>query len=664
MKSNPLFRFKLDKKKGLIGFGIGLLVMVMLYLLRDVYIASESDGLPGGHLLGIPLFVLFTVAGFLRIESENIYVRAVLETCWALVSSFAAVFGCMAAVECLGFWKMPLYHLCLSMLMFFAFTGIVYIFTGRFRRSINIASLIQLIIAIINSYVWQFRGREILFSDLSALGTALTVVSEYTPVFSLKMAMGLSLWGFVLFCQTCLPETKHKGGKKLRIGVFVTAVCIVLVCVFGSVDIPVQTWASRGSGVNGFYINFIISIRDAIIREPENYSPAAVEEMAQEYALPDGSGNANTPNIIVIMNESFVDFRVFGDNFNTNIPITPYFDSLQENTVRGYAYTSAYGGHTANSEFEVLTGLTMGLFPVGSIPYQQYISGDVFSLPWLLRGYGYDAFSTHPYFENGWARKTTYPRIGFEESTFLDAYPQKNLIREFVSDQEMYEYIQKNLEEYTGDQPRFIFGITMQNHGGYNYVGDNYTKTVELEGYAQEYPWSEQYLSVLHESDKALEYLLTYLEGCGTDTVVLFFGDHFPGVETSIFQEIHGKSLDTLDEQLLQYKVPFLIWANYDIEEQTVAQTGLNYLSRYLLEAAGLELSPYHSFLKEMETVIPVMIQGGYYSAAQGCFLPYAEAQGIEKEWLDRYEMIQYNALFDEEGRSDRFFGNYLPKAN
>ena len=661
MKLSSLFRLKLHKKKGLIGLALGLLSLVMLYLLRDVYIASESDGLPGGYLVGIPLCVLFTVAGFLRIESENPYVRIILECCWLFVSGFAAVFGAMAAVAWLGFWKMPLFNLFLSILIFFAFTGVVYIFTGRLRRSVNIASLIQLVIAIINSYVWQFRGREVLFSDLTALGTALTVVSEYTPVFSLKMALGLCLWGFVLFCQTCLPETKHKGGKKHRIVAFVTALCIILLCVFGSTDIPTQTFGSRGSGINGFYINFLTSIRDAIIREPENYSPAAMEKMAQEYALSNGTGNAAKPDIIVIMSESFSDFRIFGDNFNTDIPVTPYFDSLQENTIRGYAYTSAYGGHTANSEFEVLTGLTMGLLPVGSTPYQQYISNDVFSLPWLLRQYGYDAFSTHPYYENGWARKTTYPFIGFEESTFLDAYPQENLIREFVSDQEMFEYVLQELEEDKGSLPRFIFGITMQNHGGYNYAGPNYTQHVQLEGYEQEYPWTEQYLSLLHESDKALEYLLTNLESREKDTVVLFFGDHFPSVETAIFQQIHGGTFDTLDEQLLQYKVPFLIWANYDIEEQTVAQTGLNYLSRYLLEVADLELSPYHNFLKEMESVIPVMIQGGYYSAAQGCFLPYAEAQGIEKEWLNRYEMIQYNALFDEAGRSDRFFGNYLP---
>lgn len=149
---------------------------------------------------------------------------------------------------------------------------------------------------------------------------------------------------------------------------------------------------------------------------------------------------------------------MLGENFNTNQPVTPYFDSLQENTVRGFALSSAYGGHTANSEFECLTGFSMGFLPVGSIPYQQYISENIFSLPWLLENYGYDVFCTHPYHENGWGRKVTYPRLGFKESTFLPDYPQENLLREYVSDQEMYEYV---IDKLTADgigDPQFVFG--------------------------------------------------------------------------------------------------------------------------------------------------------------------------------------------------------------
>lgn len=661
MKLKTLFRISVDKKKGLIGFGLGLLSLCVLYLLRNVYIASESDGLTNGWLLGFPLVVAFTVLGFLRIESEHPVVCTVLNICWSLVSAVAAILGVMAAVECLGIWRMPLYNILLNVAFFFACVGIAYTATGRFRRSVNIVSGFQFVVSMINSFVWQFRGRELLFSDLSAAGTALTVVQEYSPVFSLKMAMGMLLWLMVVFSQFSLPRDTVTKNWKSRCAAILAAAGLFAFTVFGSVDIPIQTWASRGSGVNGFYINFMISIRNAMIRPPENYSEAAVEAIVQDYTDPQDSGAADAPNIIVIMNESFVDFRVLGENFNTNESVLPFFDSLQENTVRGYALTSAYGGHTANAEFEFLTGLSMGMLPVGSTPYQQYISRDTFSMVWLMEQYGYRCSSTHPYFARGWARENTYPLLGFQESTFIDDYPQENLLREWVSDQEMYEYVVDMLENADSRQPQFLFGITMQNHGGYNYVGPNYTQTIELEGYSAEYPWAEQYLSVLHESDKALEYLLTYLENCGKDTVVVFFGDHFPSVETGLYNEILGGGFDTLDKQILQYKVPFLIWANYDIEEAYIDCTSLNYLGNYLLQAAGLERPAYYQFLAELEAAIPAMNAMGYYSLTQNCFLTYDQAQGAEKEWLDKYAMIQYNSLFDEETRSSAFFEKYLP---
>lgn len=660
MKLGTLFRIKIDKKKGLIGLALGLLALVVLFLVRDIYIASESDGLAGGHLIGIPLVIAFTIVGFLRIESDNPWVTGFLNTCWYLVAAVAAIFGVMAAVECLGIWRMTHPILILNIVCFTAFVGIAYTFTGRLKRSVTIISLMELVIACINSFVWQFRGREILFSDLSAVGTALTVVSEYRPLFTLKMAIGLFMWILVLFAQFSIPADVPGKKPSIRLAALALSIILGVFTVYRSSNIPIQTYSGRGSSWNGFYINFIISIRDAIITPPDSYSPETMASIESDYTEPAGQ-TEKKPNILIIMNESFTDFNVLGENFRTNQPVTPYFNSLQENTIRGYALSSAYGGHTANSEFECLTGLSMGFLPVGSIPYQQYIDENTFSLTWLLENYGYSVFSTHPYHESGWGRKVTYPRLGFHESTFLPDYPQQNLVREYVSDQEMYEYVIDKLTAEGTDEPQFIFGITMQNHGGYRYVGENYTQHIELEGYTGEYPWAEQYLSLIHESDKALEYLLTFLEGYEEDTVVLFFGDHYPSVESGLYNEIHGANLATLDERMLQYKVPFMVWANYDIEEQTVDCTSLNYLSRYLLEAAGLALPEYHRFLADVEEVIPAMNQSGYYSVSQGCFLPYDQAQGIEKEWLEKYESVQYNALFDSKNRSALFFENYLP---
>lgn len=226
----------------------------------------------------------------------------------------------------------------------------------------------------------------------------------------------------------------------------------------------------------------------------------------------------------------------------------------------------------------------------------------------------------------------------------------------------MYEFTLDKLKTRDTEKPLFLFGITMQNHGGYTYKGEDFINTVKLTGYSKEYPKAEQYFTLINESDKALEYLITELKNYNEKTIVVFFGDHFPKVETEFYEELHGGSYDTLSEQLLQYKVPFMIWANYDIEEKNVECTSLNYLSRYMLDAAGIELPSYHNFLKDMENVVPAMNALGYYSVSEGGFVSYDKAKGEEAAWLNQYEALQYNNLFDEENRDDELFSQYIVK--
>ena len=202
--------------------------------------------------------------------------------------------------------------------------------------------------------------------------------------------------------------------------------------------------------------------------------------------------------------------------------------------------------------------------------------------------------------------------------------------------------------------------VTMQNHGGYDYVGENYEQTIELVGYEGEYPLAEQHLSMLHETDKAMEYLLKELESYSEDTVVLFFGDHYPKVESEFYDELHGGTFDTLSQQMKKHTVPFFVWANYNIEEGTVECTSLNYLSRYLLDAAGFDLPPYYHFLFNLEQSIPAMNALGYYSISQKDFLSYEAAPEAESALLNEYAILQYNNLFDIKNRNPIFYGQYL----
>jgi phosphoglycerol transferase MdoB-like AlkP superfamily enzyme len=229
------------------------------------------------------------------------------------------------------------------------------------------------------------------------------------------------------------------------------------------------------------------------------------------------------------------------------------------------------------------------------------------------------------------------------------------MIRDFVSDQEMFEYIEQQYEDNKSGKPMFLFGVTMQNHGSYDYTGDAYTPAMALKGYSKEYTDVEQYLGLIHETDSALEQLINYFQDTDEKVEIVFFGDHLPNLDEDFYSEVSGGTAESLDEMENYYKVPFFIWCNYDIEEEYVELTSLNYLSNYMYQAAQIELPAYNQFLSDVQEVIPAMNAYGYYSASQGKFLTYDEAEGKEADFIEQYRILEYNSIFDED-RSAIFF--------
>ena len=213
----------------------------------------------------------------------------------------------------------------------------------------------------------------------------------------------------------------------------------------------------------------------------------------------------------------------------------------------------------------------------------------------------------------------------------------------------MFQYILDRLDQQ-GDTPLFLFGISMQNHGGYE--DESYQNSISLQDGS--FPKAEQYLSLIHETDKAVEQLLTHLENSPRKTVVLIFGDHLPRLEEEFFQSLHG-SFDELSDKMLKYQVPFYIWANYDIPEETTPVTSLNYLGVRLLEAAGLPIPPYYQFLSDAQAVIPAINIEGFYSP-DGQALTKRQADETPRQWMLLYEAAQYNNLFEKKGRSQVLF--------
>lgn len=648
---------QLDKKKGIVGLILGAAAFVLFLLAY------------GSAKYGIVFAVLFGITGFLRLNVCSRTWNRVLHLVWAVpffplvfFTSFHEIFILVPLsqypTEVLS--GITALEAALNLAVIAILMGVFFLITGNFRFSVIAGSFVTIFLAVANGFIYQFRGNEIIFADIMSLGTALNVAGQYDIRLHYRTTVLLMLWAVLAFSGFCLPRLPK--GSPIRGRLMSLAVTAALTCtlIFGASGMEIHMWRNEGTWFNGYYLNFYLSIRGYFVEKPEGYSDRQIRLLEQQYPDAAPADTDDKPHILVIMNESFADLRLLNPQLNTSQPVTPFLDSLTDNVIKGYALASVFGGSTANSEYEFLTGSTMAFMPSGSIPYQQYLKQETASLGWLLQSLGYESMATHPFYEDGWSRPTAYPFLGFPRRTFIDDYPCERMIREYVSDEEMYAYILDTLKAQE-DAPLFLFGITMQNHGGYTYSGENFEKTISLEGYTREYPQAEQYLSLIRQSDAALEGFLAELSEFEEDTVVLFFGDHLPNLENAFYEEIHGGAYRTLPEQMLQYTVPFVLWANYDIPEKTVECTSLNYLGTHLLEAAGLALPPYYQFLKDMEKAVPAVSAMGYYSPARGTYLTLDEAEGEEAAWLEKYALLQYNSIFDKSGRSEHFFGQYLP---
>ncbi len=639
---------KLDRRKG----KLGLLMATCFFL---IFMLGY-----GSWLRGSVFFTLFAAAGFLKLDFGKHRETCAAYCIWTVLCVIFLVLFPYYEIYDARIWDVireytPASTFAISSILILSGIFLFYGASAKWRISVSIVYTILSLLVIINGYVYRLRGKELLFSDVYALNTALNVANQYSLAMERHTVSAVAAGVLLLFTGWCLPSIAKPAGHRTKS--FLLSVALMVSFALSTKNMELIAWNSNGTLMYGYYANLYISIRDYFVEKPEAYSADSILALEQEYDQ-NGTEASELPDILVIMNESFADMRIFNENLQTNQPVMPFLDSLQENMISGYALTSVFGGGTANAEFECLSGYSMQFFPDNATPYQQYIHDNTFSLSWVLDSAGYNCMATHPYLANGWSRPKVYPAFGFSESTFIEDYPQENIIRYYVSDQEMYEHMLQKMDA-AGDAPVFLFGITMQNHGGYETPQEHYTKTIWLENSSQPYPQAEEYLSMIHYSDMALEYLITELENRPRKTVVLFFGDHLPQIEPEFYEELYGGSFDTLDEQMLNYTVPFFVWANYDIPEQTVPCTSLNYLGRYLLEAAGIDLPPYYQFLKEAEAVIPAISAMGYYSKTAQAFLPVDAAQGQEAEWLSRYEILQYNGMFDN-NPSSVFFGNYV----
>lgn len=541
----------------------------------------------------------------------------------------------------------------------------VYLFficiTNKLKLSIIVSNVLLFGVAFTNYSVTSLRGTPLSLLDVLSVNTGLTIADSYTLIVNKYLVFAIICFIFLIFTNTKINHKLSKSKKSMIIR-FCIAVFIIIFFVMllttkliNNIGLDTNLWVpSDEYHSNGFLASFVKQVRDLVIEKPDDYSIDKIEDIyystletkltSIDIDEQDVQQTNVKPNIIVIMNESFADMSVH-HNFATSEDYMPYFKSLCNKNIHGTIHTSVYGGKTPNSEWEFLTNNSMAFFSYGAIPYQQFIKDNKYSIVSTLEAQGYTSLAIHTWYKTGYRRNSVYPLFGFNAFlSYEDLKDEVELIRNYPSDLSTYKILIREFENRDKEKPFFNFTVTMQNHSGFDYEGDDFKSAISLTE-IENCPRVEQYLSLIKESDEALKYLIDYFKNIDEPTIILFFGDHQPPyIEEEFWDYINQDKTNSFEDAEKGYLTPYIIWSNYILEDCNVPDISLNYLSILLLDIAGLDTTPYQDYLRNMQKEIPVITGHGYMDK-NNVYHDFSE----ENEYtplIQDYEILEYNNMF------------------
>lgn len=501
--------------------------------------------------------------------------------------------------------------------------------TNRTKISLSIVIGIEVLYDVINYTVRSVRGSAITISDLSAIRTALSVSNNVNFEASKNFIFGtIFVIAVILFVVILRRKFIEEISNWItRISKIMIGIIIILVLDNTNIYKMYSLWdINEAYRTLGSPITILRMAHDINIKPPKGYNKEEVEKILKKYENNDEQVEKDDkPNIIVIANESFCDYYNLYNEGNTD-PIEHFTKlSKSENVVSGVMYTSTFGGQTSNVEYEFLTQNSIRILPIGTYVFQQYIKEPVKdSLVQNLKNQGYKTSAIHPWESYAYSRNKIYKLFGFDSIKFKDDIEglEKNFNNDFFSDKSTYKELMKEINEKKENEKLFEYVLTVQNHTGYLNTDpkqityhDEFVKNV--------------YMQLIHDSDEALKEVIEELKQKDEKYILLFFGDHQPNLDDS----------DNFEEKSIkQYQVPFLIWANYDIEEQYDVQTSTVFLQNYLLKSAGLKFTAMNNYMEELKKQYPVITKRFYMDINSNVYK--------DGDDINEYDKIDYSRIF------------------
>ncbi len=428
-------------------------------------------------------------------------------------------------------------------------------------------------------------------------------------------------------------------------------------------NLHVITWDSvLACQEHGFLPEFISEMSLSRVAAPAAYSPdsvgLSVKELlsrSKQYSQT-GPQDPENVNLIVYLVESLMDPADFGVKF-TSEPI-PNLRKAMQNHTSGYAIVPEAFGGSANTEFELFTGMSMNFLPKRSVPYKEWIKQDLPSLPFFLRSRGYRTVAIQADPSSFYNRVQVYPHLGIEKTVWLSDDP--NVPRAVASERPADEAIVDSVieESRKGTGRRFIFAFPSSTHFPYNYdayLGSKLDIAGRMEPAARRE--LKTYINALHTADKAIGRMFDHFSKVPEKTMIVVLGDHIPPVQeqNGVYSTAGREETQDFESILKRHRVPLVIWSNY-LPKRPDIICSVNFLESQILRMMGEKPEGFLALNDAVYSQFPVL----------SAFIQTADGHHFQKDDLPRffsreendYELIQWDLLMGKQYASRYFERN------
>lgn len=515
------------------------------------------------------------------------------------------------------------------------FATITFALLFRRRRFVwFIISLLWLIIGTINGFILISRMTPFTLYDLQNVADGLTIATTYYAMWQIVLGLTGAGLGVAAMVMIFIRSEKWKNINYKR---SIATILIVAGAAGGATLGAIKTGvvSTFFGNLNYAYRDygmpycFIATSANAGISKPKGYSGELITGILEDKTqrgtdtlLPDKEDDEDHPNIIVLQMESFTVAQDYSNIVVSRDP-TPVFNKLYQNYTSGSFEVPACGAGTANTEFEVLTGISAKFFGPGEYPYKGRLRENVLeSMAYVTRKHGYATSALHDHRALFYNRNEVYANLGFETFTSVEymnnvSFTPTNWCKDEVLTGEIMEIMKQT------EQRDFMHVISVEGHGSYPTEKVFKNPYTEVSCEDEETKWKyEYYLNECHEMDTFIGDLIKAIEENGEPTVMIIYGDHIPALDV---KEENYKQPDL-------YSTRYVIWDNMGLPKKD-ADIHSYQSGAMLLEDAGLAhegiIFDYQqsndpeseTYLSDQEAMAYDMLYGKHY--AYGGKVPY-----------------------------------------